>query len=183
MTFTITDGIGVKAPLERCFALSTNVELVRQTLGMRPVAGVMQGHVTAGSRVVWRGWKFGLPTEHHTLITQFAPPHAGRIGDVAAQFDGQQVAWFEDSQEQGRFATFRHLHVFRQYRHDVRLEDRIEFSLPLGWAGELVGRWIVAPHAQRLIRERFALIRRLAEGEGWREYVGEGAKERLKQER
>ena len=34
------------------------------------------GHVTANSRVVWRGWKFGLPTQHHTLITAYSPPNS-----------------------------------------------------------------------------------------------------------
>jgi ligand-binding SRPBCC domain-containing protein len=138
---------------------------------MRPVGGVMRGHVGAGSRVVWRGWKFGLMTEHHTVITQFAPPHTGRIGDPAAEFDGQQVAWFEDSQERGRFASFRHMHLFRQYRHEVRLEDTVVFSLPLGWLGAVVAGLIVAPHARRLMHERFALIKRLAESDAWKLYV------------
>lgn len=173
MQFTVTDAIEVKAPLERCFALSTRVELVRETLGMQMVGGVTSGHVQAGSRVVWKGWKFGLPAEHHTLITKFAAPHAGTVGDEATEFDGQPVAWFEDSQEKGRFATFRHIHLFRQRADVVQLEDTVWFSLPFGPLGALAGRAIVAPHVRKLVRQRFGLLKGLAEGEGWREYIAE----------
>lgn len=174
MMFTLRESIAINAPLERCFALSTRIELVRTTLGMKPVAGVTSGHVGAGSRVVWRGWKFGLPTEHHTLISELKEPHeyelpARRPGEAPVRY---KSAVFVDRQEQGRFARFSHEHDFRQeYGEDTILRDRVEFSLPFGWAGKLVGQWIVAPHAQRLMRERFALIKRLAEGDGWREYV------------
>lgn len=177
MTFTITESIAVKAPLERCFALSTRVELVRETLGMRPIDGVTMGHVSAGSRVVWRGWKFGLPTEHHTLITHFERPHDDELPSriPGASSVRLKSAYFIDEQERGRFASFSHVHGFRQKAgEDTLLFDRVQFSLPFGWAGRLVGRWIVAPHAQRLVRERFALIKKLAESDGWREYVAAG---------
>jgi ligand-binding SRPBCC domain-containing protein len=171
VTYTIRESIAIRAPLDRCFALSTNVDLVRRTLGMQRIGGVTSPHVEANSRVVWRGWKFGLPTEHHTLITQFAAPHPGHIGDPAAEFDGQSVAWFEDSQERGRFATFHHMHLFRQYRQDVRLEDCVHFSLPFGPLGSIAGRWLVAPYVRRLMRARFDLLKRLAEGDGWQGYI------------
>jgi len=175
MRDSILESIAIRAPMERCFALSTRIELVQRTLGMKLIdsgieGGVITGHITANSRVVWRGWKFGLPTEHHTLITAFEPPHPGRIGDLAAEFDGQFVAWFEDSQEHGRFASFRHLHLFRQYRHDVRLEDHIHFTLPLGPLGRMAAKFIVGPYIRKLARQRFAMIKQLAEGEGWREW-------------
>jgi ligand-binding SRPBCC domain-containing protein len=169
---TIVETIAIHAPIERCFALSTRVELVQRTLGMKLIGGVTTGHITADSRVIWSGWKFGLPTKHHTLITAFAPPHRGRIGDLAAEFDGQSVAWFEDSQERGRFSSFCHLHLFRQYRYDVRLEDRVHFELPFGPLGRLAATLILAPHIRKLARQRFAMIKQLAETEDWREWLG-----------
>lgn len=152
--------------------LSTRVELVQKTLGMELAGGVTMGNVAAGSRVVWQGWKFGLPTEHHTLITEFAPPHAGRVEDEAAQFNGQRVAWFEDSQERGRFASFRHMHVLRERDGGTELEDHIRFALPFGLLGRVIARFVLAPHIRKLARRRFALIKELAEGEGWREWAG-----------
>ena len=169
----IRESITIHAPLGRCFALSTRVELVQKTLGMELVGGVTAGHITADSRVVWRGWKFGLLTQHHTLITAFEPPHAGCPGDGVAEFDGQQVAWFEDSQEQGRFATFRHMHLFLQQQHGVLLQDHIHFELPFGPMGRLAANLLLAPHIRRLARHRFAMLKELAEGEGWRMWVDE----------
>jgi ligand-binding SRPBCC domain-containing protein len=154
----ILERVTIRAPLERCFALSTRVELVQRTLGMKLIGGVTTGHITANSRVIWRGWKFGLPTEHHTLITAFEAPHDG-------------VAYFEDSQEQGRFASFRHEHLFRQRGEETELEDRVHFALPFGPFGRLAAKLLLAPHIRKLARQRFAMIKELAEGDGWREWL------------
>jgi hypothetical protein len=161
--FTVSETAFVAAPIARCFALSTDVELVQRTLGLRLVGGVTTGHVELGSRVVWRGWKFGLPAEHHTLITLLEPPHAGRIGDPAAAFEGQPVAWFEDSQEKGRFAAFRHLHLFREVNGITQLEDHVTYSLPFGPLSGLVARLLLTPHIRKLTRQRFQLLQRIAE--------------------
>src|SRR5579875_3604334 len=109
---TIRESISIHAPLERCWALSTRVELVAQTLGMKLVGGVTHGFITAGSRVVWSGWKFGLPTRHHTLISRFEPPHTRFIR--VDTHEVTQEAMFRDEQEKGRFAIFYHDHFLRE---------------------------------------------------------------------
>jgi ligand-binding SRPBCC domain-containing protein len=159
----IVESMVIHSAIDRCFALSTRIELVQRTLGMNLIDSgvadvVTTGHITANSRVIWRGWKFGLLTEHHTLITAFDPPHNG-------------IAYFEDSQERGRFASFRHEHFFRQLDEQTELEDRIHFSLPFGPLGRLAAKFIVAPYIRKLARRRFAMIKQLAEGEGWREWL------------
>lgn len=158
----IVERITIRAPLERCFALSTRVELVQKTLGMRLVGGMTAGNVGANSRVVWRGWKFGLPTSHHTLITAFEAPDSR---------SGVKEAMFEDSQERGRFASFRHVHLFEQVGEDTTLTDRIHFALPFGVLGKLAAEFLLAPHIRRLAQERFVMIKTLAEGDGWREWT------------
>lgn len=171
----ITESIDISAPIERVFALSTRVELVKETLGMRLVGGVTSGCIAMGSRVVWRGWKFGLPTEHHTLITGFAAP--------ARQPNGEVTAFFQDTQERGRFAYFQHDHLFRQrvdaetQRPVTRLHDEIHFELPFGPVGRLAAALLLAPHIRRLAQQRFARIKALAESDGpdgWRAWVAAG---------
>jgi hypothetical protein len=175
----ITEAATIEAPIERVFALSCRVELVKETLGMKLVGGVTSGFVEGGSRVVWRGWKFGLPTEHHTLITGYAAPHAAVAGEVPGTTHGQTVAWFQDSQEKGRFAFFRHDHFFREEveaatgRHVTRLYDEVRFALPFGPFGKVAASLLLAPHVQALCKKRFARLKGLAEGDGWRDWVSE----------
>src|SRR5579883_970251 len=102
----IIESIVVHAPVEECFAVSTRIELVQKTLGFTPTPAC--GPVFMGSRVQWRGWLFGLPHTHHTLITAFDPPH-----------------FFRDSQERGRFASFHHDHRFTSIEGGTLLEDEV----------------------------------------------------------
>jgi ligand-binding SRPBCC domain-containing protein len=160
----IRESITVRAPLARCFALSTRIELVRETLGMNLLeTGITSGHITAHSRVHWSGWKFGLPTHHHTLITGFTAPHLDDSGEL--------TAWFQDSQERGRFAFFQHDHFFRESNGTTTLNDEVRFTLPFGPLGSLAASFLLAPHITRLARQRFARIKTLAEGEGWRAWT------------
>jgi len=178
--FTVRESVLVHAPIERLFQLSTHLALVQQTLGMRPIDtgvpnGVTSGHVVANSRVVWRGWKFGLPTQHHSLITAYTPPHQdpSRLGhdDVTAE------AFFQDTQERGRFTFFQHDHHFAEFtdqatrKPTTELRDEVHFDLPLGPLGRLAARFLLTPYIRRLCRKRFALLKQLAEGEGWRQFV------------
>ena len=165
-TDPIVERITIQAPIDRCFALSTSVELVQRTLGMKLVGGTTVGHITANSRVVWRGWKFGLPTEHHTLITGFAAPHPVGQGP-----EHRLEAFFQDTQERGRFAFFQHDHFFRGSDTGTQLEDHVRFALPFGPLGRLAATFFLAPHIRRLAQQRFRMIKDLAEGEGWRKWL------------
>lgn len=172
----VRETVLIQAPLDRVWALSTRVELVRETLGMALLGGadrITKGFIGAGSRVVWKGWKFGLPTEHHTLITGFRPPHDTL---TAAGKPNQRQAWFQDSQEHGRFAFFQHDHAFHELTLNREgpvtiLGDHVQFSLPLLAGSSLAAGLLMRPYVARLVRRRFAIIKRLAEGEGWRPWV------------
>jgi hypothetical protein len=97
--FRLKESIHVNAPLDRCFLLSTNLELVRQTIQLNPVEGKTSGLVVGGDELVWRGWKFGLPAMHETLITAYERPK-----------------YFQDTMGRGRFRSFQHDHHFEGYR-------------------------------------------------------------------
>lgn len=161
---TVQDTTTIHAPIERCFLLSTSIELVQRTLGMRPVARESRkaaGWIETGDQLLWRGWKFGLPQMHETLVTGFDRPN-----------------FFQDTMGRGRFARFQHDHHFRAIvgesgRPATQLADEVRFALPLGWAGALVGRLVMAPYVRGLLRRRFALLKRVAESEEWRRYLPE----------
>ena len=152
--FTVTETAFIAAPLARCFALSTDVELMQRTLDMRLVGGVTSGHIELGSRVVWRGWKFGLPQMHETLISVYDRPR-----------------YFQDRQERGRFERFQHDHHFTEMDSHTLLQDKIRFTLPFGWLGDLVAKYILVPYVAGVLHRRFQMLKRVAESEEWRNYL------------
>ncbi len=153
-TFALRGNVVIDAPIERCFQLSTSIDVVALTLGMRPVEGKLSGMIGPDDQLLWRGWKFGLPQMHETLITGFQAPR-----------------FFQDTMGRGRFATFQHDHHFLETQGGTLLEDELRFSMPFWLAGELVGQALMVPHIKGLLRRRFALLKQLAEGDGWKKYL------------
>jgi ligand-binding SRPBCC domain-containing protein len=158
--FTLKDSTHIAAPLERVFLLSCSLKIVERELGMRAVAGKgstrTEGLVTGGDRIRWEGWQLGFWNYHVSLISGFR----------ANEF-------FQDKMIAGRFKSFLHDHEFTEIGGQVLLKDTIRFSLPWGFAGRLVGKKILVPHIGGLMRRRFALLKRIAESEEWREYLPE----------
>jgi ligand-binding SRPBCC domain-containing protein len=152
--YTVKDSVHINAPIERVFLLSTNIELVRQTLGMRPVAGRTTGLVVAGDTVEWRGWKFGLPQMHTSVISEYEAPR-----------------FFRDTQLRGRFERFQHDHHLEWVDGYTLAYDKVKFSLPFGFLGKMVAKQVMMPHIVGLLAQRFALLKRVAEGEEWRQYL------------
>jgi ligand-binding SRPBCC domain-containing protein len=158
--FTLQDSTLIHAPIARCFALSTSIAIVQKELGMNPApsgpAARTSGHVAAGDTVRWEGMQLGFPNYHVSLIP---------AEDFRAPY------FFRDRMIAGRFRTFEHDHAFTETPAGTRLDDTLRFTMPFGPVGRLVGRLILVPHIRKLLRRRFHLLKTLAEGEGWRDYI------------
>lgn len=155
--FRVKESIHVQAPLERCFLLATNIGLVEQTIGLHPRAKSgfkAQGLIVGGDRVLWKGWKFGLPSTHETLITAYDRPH-----------------FFQDSMARGMFKSFSHDHRFDEVDGHTLMIDIVHFSLPMGPLGKAIGKAVVVPHVLDLLLRRFQLLKRIAETDEWKQYV------------
>ena len=153
--FILRGEVTIYAPIERCFLLSTSIEIVKRELRMRPVRGRTTGFVVGGDTVRWQGWKFGLPQLHESLIEDFRP-----------------YAFFRDRMIAGRFRTFAHDHAFDlQPDGSVLLRDEIRFTMRWGWLGAASGILLLAPHIRRLMRRRFLLLKTIAEGGEWRKIL------------
>ncbi len=110
--------------------------------------------VERGDRLMWRGWVFGLPQMHESLITRCEPP-----------------VFFQDTMGRGRFSGFQHDHSFVEIDGCTQLSDKVRFSLPFGWVGSQVGRYLIVPYVSGLLRRRMELLKRVAESVEWREYI------------
>ena len=152
--FVLHDSALVHAPIERCFGLSCSIELVHDELGMNAVSGRTTGLVRDGDTVRWEGWQLGLPQYHVSLISAFQSP-----------------VFFQDTMKEGRFQSFQHDHRFAETPAGTLLSDELRFSLPFGVAGRLVAQFIMVPHIRRLMKSRFARIKRIAEGNDWQRYL------------
>jgi ligand-binding SRPBCC domain-containing protein len=153
--FVLHDQAVIDAPLERCFLLSTSIEIIVRELGMRPVAGRTSGLVRDGDTIRWEGWQLGLPQFHVSRIELFRPP-----------------TFFRDRMSDGRFRTFEHDHSLApQPGGQTLLSDELLFTMHWGWFGDLLGYCLLAPYIRRLMRRRFALLKQIAEGDEWRKYL------------
>lgn len=152
--FRLKESIHVRAPIERCFLLSTSIALVQKIIGLTPVEGKTTGLIVMGDQLVWRGWKFGVPAMHETLITKYDRPY-----------------FFQDTMGRGRFQNFQHDHQFQEVDGQTLMVDVVRFSLPLGLVGQMVGKAVVVPHVLGLMRHRFELLKRTAEGSDWEKYL------------
>lgn len=155
--FTISDSIFINAPIERCFLLATNVELAGRTYGMKPIEGKLSGLVVAEDRLVWAGWKFGFPQMHESYITQYESP-----------------AYFQDTMGRGRFKRYQHDHYFYEMNDRTVLNDKIRFTMPLGFLGHMVGKFVLVPYLSKRLRRRLSLLKRVAENrKEWQKYLPE----------
>jgi ligand-binding SRPBCC domain-containing protein len=72
---------------------------------------------------------------------------------------------FTDQQLTGPFRFWKHVHRMIPEGPDTcRLVDTIEYELPLGWAGRLVGQVLMQRKLRRLFAFRHAVTRRAFEG-------------------
>jgi ligand-binding SRPBCC domain-containing protein len=94
---------------------------------------------------------------HESYVTQYEPP-----------------AFFQDTMGRGRFKRYQHDHYFYEMNDRTVLNDKIRFTLPLGFVGHLVGKFVLVPYLSKRLRRRLALLKRVAENrKEWQKYLPE----------
>jgi ligand-binding SRPBCC domain-containing protein len=121
-------------------SLAGHQERVRTSTG-RPQLGL-------GDVVTLRARHFGVTWRMTSQVVELDRPHR-----------------FVDVQVAGPFRRFRHEHVFVPTPGGTRMTDRVAFTAPLGAPGAAVGRLVVGPYLRRLLQQRGAHVRSVAEGQ------------------
>jgi ligand-binding SRPBCC domain-containing protein len=140
----------IDAPIERVFDLARDLDLHARSMahtGERAVAGATTGVISLGDTVTWRARHFGLWWSLTSRITAVEVP-----------------VRFEDVQERGPFAWFRHEHWFESTGHGTRMHERWEHRSPFGLLGRLVDRLILGRHMRSLLITRNEALKEAAEG-------------------
>ncbi len=150
----------IAAPPERCFLLSLNIDLHKESTAQtseRAIAGVTSGIIGANQTVTWQGRHFGFMLTHETLISEYDRPYH-----------------FQDIMLRGMFKRFVHDHFFDELPDGSTLmRDELRFSAPFGPIGWLVETLVLRSYLTHFLIERNHLIQVVAESDEtrWRRYL------------
>jgi ligand-binding SRPBCC domain-containing protein len=150
----------IRAPIERCFDLARSVEVhlagnVHCGEAAVATAGITCGLVELGQRVTWRAKHFAVWHEVTSEITSMYRP-----------------LYFHDRMFRGPFRFMEHDHLFRILSKDsTEMKDAFRFAAPLPILGRMAESAVLRQYMQRLLRERNAAIRRIAESGEWQRYL------------
>lgn len=148
----------IQAPVERCFDLARSVEVHLEGnihYGEAATAGTAAGLLDLGAQVTWRAKHFGVWHELTSRITAMDRP-----------------SYFQDVMLQGPFRSLRHDHRFRSLASGAtEMTDVMLVEAPFGALGRLVEIAVLRRYMRSLLRERIAVIRRIAESLEWRRYL------------
>jgi ligand-binding SRPBCC domain-containing protein len=140
----------IQAPIERCFALSLDLDVEIEAVGadrIQAIAGVTRGSIQANQTVTWRTRQFGLWIQHTSLISGYEAP-----------------VFFEDRMTRGIFRSFVHQHFFLAISStQTEMRDEMSFHMPWYLGGSVSDALVVRSRLLTLLNARNAVIQRHAE--------------------
>jgi hypothetical protein len=150
----------IEAPRERVFDLSRSVEVhllanVHENEQALAVGGLTAGLIGPGDQVTWRAKHFGF---WHNLTSK---------ATVMIPYTHFQVTMVE-----GIFRSMRADHVFRSLPSGAtELRDIFAIAAPLPILGPIAECLFLRRYMIALNQERNAVIKQLAESDGWQRYL------------
>ncbi len=157
---TLVERTVVRAPIERCFDLARSVEVhlagnVHFGEMAMATGGVTSGLLNLGDRVTWRARHFGIRWQLTSEIAAMDWPNS-----------------FQHVMLQGPFRSMKHDHVFRGLsENETEMRDVFCFEAPLPVLGHIAEITFLRRYMRALLRERNAVLKRIAESEGWPAYL------------
>ncbi len=147
----------INAPIERCFYLSTSIDLHKIAASKsneEAIAGITEGLIKLNETVTWRAKHFGFWFIMKVKITEYNEPN-----------------FFVDEMISGMFKSMRHRHEFKQTDNGTIMIDKFEFSSPLGFLGKMVDYIILKNYMTTFLEERNQVIVEFAESEKWKKVI------------
>jgi ligand-binding SRPBCC domain-containing protein len=109
-----------------------------------------------GDTVTLSGRHFGLRFSHTSMMDACRPP-----------------MYFRDVMVAGVFEHFEHEHHFAVMNDGTRIRDEVRFSAALGPLGRVAEKMLLRGHLIRLLQQRNAVLKRVAESGEWHRYLDE----------
>lgn len=144
----------IDAPIERCFDLARSIDLHKMSTegtNEEAVEGVTSGLIGKDQHVTWRARHFGITQTLSSGITAFDRPF---------RFRGEMI--------KGAFKSISHDHIFQMSGGRTVMRDHFYFESP-GWVlGALFNKLVLTRYLRSLLRNRNAMIKRVAESDEWK---------------
>jgi ligand-binding SRPBCC domain-containing protein len=148
----------ILAPIERVFDLARSIDLHKISMESsqeRAVNGVTSGLIELGQTVTWEAVHFGVRQRLTSKITICERPR--HLQDVMVG---------------GAFAGFTHDHFLSEIEGGTLMRDDFDYRSPLGPLGSLADVLFLETYMTKLLAERNATIKRVAESDEWRKIPG-----------
>lgn len=139
----------IDASPERCFDLSLNVDLHRNSVAHtheRLIAGVTSGVMKLGDTVTWEAVHFGIKQHLISKITAYERPSR-----------------FTDEMIRGAFQEIIHIHEFVPQPPGTLMTDLFTFRAPLGILGRLAEALVLTRYMKGLLLTRNRYLKQVAE--------------------
>jgi ligand-binding SRPBCC domain-containing protein len=147
----------IAAPQERVFDLSRNVSLHKKSMSdhnEKIVAGTMSGLMDMGDTVTWSAKHLFKERTLKIKITQIKRPD-----------------FFVDEQVEGAFPMMKHEHYFKPIENGTIMIDQFRFETGKGLIGRMLNSLYLEKYMTRLLNKRNEMIRQVAEGNQWKQYL------------
>lgn len=131
------------------FANASNLERLTPSTLHFEIRTKLDGALAAGAVIDYRLSLLGVPFWWRTLIEVFEPPSR-----------------FVDVQQRGPYGSWRHTHDFSDVPGGTLVRDKVEYELPLGALGGLVGGWFVSRQLRQIFDFRHDALARIFAGDG-----------------
>jgi len=138
MSYVLECQLTAPVSIQEAFAVFENpynlAKITPAWLNFR-ITSPQQVQIRKGAEITYQIRWAGVPLSWKTIITEYEPPF-----------------YFVDEQAQGPYKFWRHRHSFHPAENGTIVSDRVEYALPLGPAGWIAHKLLVA----RQLREIFA---------------------------
>jgi len=147
----------INAPIERCFDLSTSIDLHKISASKskeQAINGITSGLIKLNETVTWKAKHFGFWHKMKVEITEYEKPN-----------------YFVDEMIEGAFKSMKHRHEFKQTKNETEMTDIFEFSSPFGFLGKIVDNFVLRNYMSKFIKERNCVIKEFAETSKWKQVL------------
>ena len=151
----------ILAPIHRVFDLARSIDVHRigsSKTRERATGGVTSGLIGMGQSVTWQAVHFGIRQSLTSKITAYDEP-----------------IYFQDTMQHGAFRSLQHDHLFRSPSSEcTEMRDKLSFSAPFLVLGRIVEHLVLRNYMLRFLRQRNAILKRIAESTEWQRYLSAG---------